>query len=285
MIRRALLILALIGLAACGAPRQDWPEPSPALWEVTGPDGAHGWLFGTVHALPPGVEWRTRAVDVALEEADMLVVEVAELGDRDTARAAFERLARSSGLPPLSQRVPQADRPALATFMDRAGMDDADFADLESWAAALLLANAARSHGGGNGVDHALLSSAERATGLESFGAQYRMFDRLSPEEQTDLLLGLAHDAGQERQGERLRAWITGDMEKLAEETLVGILADPELRHALLISRNRAWAGRIEALLSAGEKPFIAVGAAHMLGPEGLPALLAERGYRVRRIP
>jgi len=52
----------------------------------------------------------------------------------------------------------------------------------------------------------------------------------------------------------------------------------------LLTARNRAWLPKIEQLLQSHEDPFVAVGAGHMLGEEGLPALLAERGYTVRRI-
>ena len=41
---------------------------------------------------------------------------------------------------------------------------------------------------------------------------------------------------------------------------------------------------RIAQLLEAGQRPFVAVGTGHMIGEDGLPALLAERGYTVRRI-
>lgn len=284
MIRRFLLLVSVLCLAACGGAEKEWPPASPALWEVTRPDGAKGWLFGTVHALPRGVEWRTATLDKALASADLLVLEVADLNDRDAAAIDFERVAYSSGLPPLSSRVPPADRSALEDFLDRAGMDDGDFAQLETWAAALQLANATRSSDSGEGVDRALLDDKEQVIGLESFAAQYRVFDELSPQDQADLLLLLAQDAELEANDERLRAWAAGDLERLAKQSAAGILSQARLREALLTARNRLWAERINKLLASGHRPFVAVGAAHMFWKDGLPELLAARGYDIRRI-
>ncbi len=276
-------LLATLALAGC-APERSWPEPTPALWEVTGPDGERGWLFGTIHALPGGAEWRTGAVDEALAAADVVVVEVAELGDGQAARAAFAERSRTAGLPPLSRRVAERERPALARLMDRAGMDDRDFADVESWAAGLLLAAAVRDGDPANGVDRALLAQGKPAIGLEGFAAQYDRFDSLSEADQADLLAGIAREAEGGAQDERIAAWLTGDIAALERDTLAGILAYPRLREALLDSRNRAWAERIDELLRAGRRPLVAVGAAHMFGDQGLPALLRQRGHAVRRI-
>jgi uncharacterized protein YbaP (TraB family) len=84
------------------------------------------------------------------------------------------------------------------------------------------------------------------------------------------------------RQRLRLRnAWIAGDLEVLEEATQSGILADPEVREALLTGRNRAWAERLLIDLADPPKPLIAVGAGHLVGPDSLKAMLEQRGYTV----
>jgi uncharacterized protein YbaP (TraB family) len=282
---RAIAALALsLALAGCGHPAREWPEPSPALWEVTGPGGAHGWLFGTIHSLPAGAEWRTAPVDQALARSSVLVVEIANLGDADAAKQAFDRLATTPGLPPLSQRLPHADRPALAAFLDRAGMADDSFPHTETWAAAIVLANRVRQSDPGSGVDRALIAAAKRVEGLETFEQQFGAFDALPPAEQADLLLALAREADDDSASREAAEWLTGDLAALQRNSATGILADPELREALQAARNRRWAERIDQLLVSRKRPFVAVGEAHMFGDENLPELLAARGYTVRRV-
>ena len=273
-----------LALAACGGPARDWPAPKPALWQVTGPGGRHGWLFGTIHALPEGAKWRTPAVDRALAGSSVLVVEIANLGDAAAARQAFDRLATTPGLPPLSQRVPASERPALAAFLKRAGVADDAFPHTETWAAAILLAGRVRPSDPASGVDRALLAGGKRAVGLETFAQQYGAFDALPPAEQSDLLLALAAEANGASADNEAVHWLTGDLAGLERDSATGVLADPQLREALQAARNRRWAARIAQLLAAREQPFIAVGEAHMFGEANLPELLAAQGYSVRRV-
>jgi uncharacterized protein YbaP (TraB family) len=288
MILRAawLAVAVALALAGCRASAPEAPVPSPAIWQVTAPDGSgHGWLFGTIHALPDGYAWQTPQVSAALQQAGVLVVEVAELGDAAAGQRAFAQVSQSGGLPPLLSRVAPEHRKGLQEALDRADMAERDFARTESWAAALLIANGARSGDTDNGVDRALLTSGKPVIGLESHGVQFALFDRLAEDDQRVLLAELAREAA-DPQGERAlaEAWVTGDMDRIAQEDGTGILADPELRAALLVDRNRAWLLRLISLIDGGRRPFVAVGAQHMAGPDGLPAMLAARGYRVERI-
>jgi uncharacterized protein YbaP (TraB family) len=53
----------------------------------------------------------------------------------------------------------------------------------------------------------------------------------------------------------------------------------------LLDDRHPALADAIDALHRAGKRVFAAVGSLHFVGPNGVQALLAQRGYRVERVP
>ena len=52
-------------------------------------------------------------------------------------------------------------------------------------------------------------------------------------------------------------------------------------REGLLVRRNRAWIPRMEATFALPGPHFVAAGAAHLLGDDGVVALLRGRGWRV----
>lgn len=269
------------------------PDPvlsgAPALWVVERADGTvAGWLFGTIHALPDGAQWWTPALDRAAGQAGTLVVEVRDL-DPTTIATVFERLARDCPCPPLASRLPPSARPRYALLLETNGLAPRQYDGLETWAAALALSQsgAKAQAQAPNGADRALLARfRDRPIAeLEGAGAQLAIFDGLPETAQRRLLAEVVTGTAKATtEPERLaRAWLAADLGTLEQETRQGMLADPVLYDALLKRRNRAWADRLEPLLVQG-RPFVAVGAAHLLGPDGLVALLEARGYRIERM-
>ena len=80
-----------------------------------------------------------------------------------------------------------------------------------------------------------------------------------------------------------LDAWRRGDeagLERSLEDDFEGY---PELADALIYRRNERWAEQVSEMLEGDEDVLVVVGAMHLVGERGLPALLAERGFRVAR--
>lgn len=241
------------------------------------------WLFGTIHALPDGVSWRSDALEDALARSDLLLVEIADLNTAQL-QATFKELSNTPGQAPLSQRVDSAGRPALLALMDNAGMDNGDFAAVETWAAALMLAGAVRDSDTANGVDRALIDGADDVAGLETITGQLSLFDRLPETDQADLLVLTARSSAANEGQVAAKAWYGGDMAKLDDLVRRPLLEYPALHAALMTDRHARWMTAIDQQLALGRRPLIAVGAAHMLGEEGLPQMLEARGFTVRRL-
>ncbi|UIP05828.1 TraB/GumN family protein [Erythrobacter sp. SDW2] len=290
MIGRTFLAgAAALMLAACGEAPPPPPADNPLLWEIASADGqVEGWLFGTIHALPDGVVWQTGAVDDVINAADYLVLEVADLQDSSAIQQTFAGLARSPGLPSLEYRVDPAQRPVLAKLSDETPYSPEEFRQIETWAAALILANAIRTDADPtNGVDRALqrLFADRRIEEFEGAERQFAIFDALAESDQRAVLSAVLEEAGgTERSGSPAAIWLSGDIAALEAETARGMLADPEVADALLTRRNLAWIGQTVDLLEGPQRPLIAVGAAHLVGPEGLVALLQAQGFTVRRL-
>ncbi len=282
----------LLALCAAGCAERAATPPSapatPALWAIEDRDGsATGWLFGTIHALPDGAQWETPALTRVIDSADTLVVEVRDLDPKRTADT-MARLASDNPGPPLADRLAASGRRRLADLLARENVPAARFDGLETWAAALAIARLGATAPIANGVDQALLRrfAGRPITELEGAAAQLAIFDRLTEREQRSLLGAILSERADPAadQSALAAAWLAGNLDQLERTTRRGLLADPALYGALSADRNRAWLARLIPLLESGKRPLVAVGTAHMLGEDGLPALLAEKGYRVRRI-
>jgi uncharacterized protein YbaP (TraB family) len=128
---------------------------------------------------------------------------------------------------------------------------------------------------------------------FETLEDQARMFAGLSEPAELRYLADVIH----ERQAPPKRLsldpgvsslesqWLAGDLARLGPG-LVGELArdNPGLYDALLKRRNLAWADQLSAEMAGAHVELVNVGALHMVGPDGLPALLAARGFKVERV-
>jgi len=80
-------------------------------------------------------------------------------------------------------------------------------------------------------------------------------------------------------------AWRAGNNNALAELFVDEMKAESEeLYESLLVERNSNWLPIIEQMFSQGENEFVLVGAAHLVGEDGLLSMLEAKGYQVEQL-
>jgi len=287
--------LTAAGLAiAALAPQPVLAEAArPALWEVADPD-TKIYLFGTIHMLPKGYEWKTRAIDRAIASSETLVIEtIIDTKNPQALAAELIRLGYSPGLPPLASRIHPHKRAQLQAAIARSGIPPKVFDQMETWAAAFtLLGVQFRAVGlqGEAGVEQTLkaaFASAGKPVGqLETNAEQLGFFDTLPQDAQRALLEGAIEDPktiGGDFAG-MLQSWASGDIEAIGQSFNRGLAASPALREALIRRRNANWSNWIARRLAAPGTILIAVGAGHLAGPDSVQSMLERSGFRVKRV-
>src|ERR1051325_8778643 len=79
------------------------------------------------------------------------------------------------------------------------------------------------------------------------------------------------------------QAWKNGDTATIEQLMLRDLKQDAEVYQRLIVERNRNWLPKIEALLVRPGRAFVVVVAAHLVGPDGLVAMLKAKGYSVEQ--
>ena len=292
-VRHSLAALGLAAMAAGAAAPADAKTARPAMWKVYDRD-TEIYLFGTVHLLPPGTQWRTAAFDKAAKQAGTLVVET--IIDEKNPQAFAMELARLSvrpGLPPVLDRVRPERRAALQSVITRSGIPVAALNNMETWAAAFALLQLQFKELGVSGNDgvelalrNAFAAAGKPVQQLETNSQQLGFFDALPELAQRELLEGAVEEPAKAKQqfDAMLAAWMSGDVDAIGRTFNSELQSSPDLKQALLLRRNANWSSWLETRMAHPGKVLVAVGAGHLAGSDSVVEMLKKRGLKVKRV-
>ena len=285
----SLLSLSLAAPALAEAPR-------PLLWKVSDGDNAI-YLLGSFHLLKSGDYPLATSTDVAFEDAEQVVFELspAEMADPAAGARMAQAAVRTDGST-LQQSLPADSWRKLEAFASRRGLPLANFQAMEAWYVSLVVSVTEMQALGLDpelGLDKHFADRAGKAgkptRGLETFDQQIALFDGMSADEQRQALEDTLEEAA-EMQAEienMHNLWRSGDDKALFEATGAELKAEyPALYDRLNRDRNRAWLPRLSAMLDdeSSDDTLVVVGALHLLGDDGVVALLRAKGYKVERL-
>lgn len=284
--------------SALGLPAaRQGPQRQGALFKVT-KTGQTSYLFGTIHVGAKSFYPLAPEVNEALAGASQLVLEL------DTrAAGAFERAVTLHASYPQGQHIAEhvsADTMArLTPALHAVGITVRSVAHLRPWLLANHLMGLELERSGfsrSNGNEVFLLEQAQaRGTAvaeLESADYQLALFATMNDADAErylrEALAELSDGSSLRKARATIDAWASGNhaaLDALVPDAVNGgsVMAD-FTRRMLLGKRNPEMAARIETLMRSGKTTFVGVGLLHLLGAEGLPRLLSQRGFQVERV-
>ncbi len=282
------LLLAAIFAAAPSA------QADPAIWVVKGPH-ATVYLFGTVHALSKDDPWRSSPkIDAAIKQSQALWLEIPNVDDA----ASMQPLIMQLGLDPahpLSSKLTPDQLAKLTTDAASSGLPggEAVFESMKPWLAALMLSLAPLMQAGydpNSGVELELKPEFVKANkpvkGFETAEQQMHFLADMPDKQQLDFLVSELddYDSAVDKFKQMLAAWSAGDVDALDKLNNAEFRDKyPDLFQTLVVKRNQNFAAQIQNMLKGDGVSFVAVGAGHLVGKEGVPALLEKQGYKVTR--
>jgi uncharacterized protein YbaP (TraB family) len=196
-----------------------------------------------------------------------------------------------SGGDSLWDHISAETRHAMEAYCKRSALPIDMFANMKPWLAAMTLSTLPFVRAGMDpslGLDQHFLDEAgdKRVDPLETAEWQLSLFTSLSPEMQEQLLASTVEGHGDPiaESKELIATWKSGDAARIEELLHKHPEGPPELSRKLLEDRNPHMADAIAHCLETAGHCFMVVGAAHLVGKEGVVELLGKRGIQVRQM-
>lgn len=290
MVLRTILAAVVAAVLAGGvATAQD--AKKHFLWKVEGPGASVAYLLGSLHVLTPEFYPLSADIDKAFAASRTLVEELDldEMNDPAQMMNALSKAMLTDGRT-LDQIVAPSTFAEVAKRAEKAGLPMMALQRMKPWLVAITLMGPTLQAAGFKaelGVDKHFFDRAKEAglkrQALETLSYQLDRFDQLSPRLQEDMLISSMKELDTQVGNVRELAlqWAAGDVKALEASLLVSFEGSRELYDRLLVERNRNWVPHVETCLQQNAGCFIVVGAAHLVGPDGLPTLLLANGYKV----
>ena len=259
----------------------------PAMWLIEDED-TELYLFGSVHALPPELDWqRDEFIDV-MNTADIIFFETTTRDSSDDFLAFF-RMGIAGPGESLHDVLNTEQLDLLADVLADVGLDLESFRGQKPWFASLMISFAVMDMQGAaaeDGVEAWMerqLSLDRDVRSLENALVVAESFSELTTEEQIDMLMdGLGEDDMSASMGENmLRAWMKGNPDGLYRGSFREMSEEqPNVYEIMITRRNTQWAETLDALMD--EQPgriLVVVGAGHLAGPESVILMMEELGW------
>ena len=294
----AILALALLACArGVLAPASGEPAGrggTPLLWHAQAPAGGGAYyLLGSVHLGDRRMLDLGETIEAAYDASEELVVEV------DLSRVTPEEIAelttRYAYLTPpatLESVVSAETFEIVLAYLFRTGLPLEAVVHFKPWFLSFTVVQLELARAGYEtefGVDRIFIGEAQGSkpiVPLETIASQLAVLDATSREVQELMLrdtLGRSDRLVIETE-ELIRAWEVGDEERLHQMVFRPLELSSKLDsfyERFFFERNRNMAGQLVELAEDGKTRFVVLGTGHMIGAQGIPALLGRRGYRV----
>ena len=262
------------------------------LWTVRS-DANVLYLAGSVHALSADAYPLPAVFEKAFEASGTLVEEL-DLADATSVSAMPMLLAKGvySDGRTLEGAVSKETAAMAAQHFKQTGLPLEMLSRMKPWMVMLMLTALQLQKAGLDaslGVDKYFYDKAVAAKkpviGLETAEFQIDRFDKMPNAVQEQMLRSSLMEL--DKQASELKsmivAWQRGDTATLEKNVRTSFAAYPAAYESLIAERNRNWIPQLQTCLSRPRPCFVVVGAAHMVGPDGLLALLQQKGYRVEQ--
>jgi uncharacterized protein YbaP (TraB family) len=266
-------------------------KAEPAMWVIRDADSTI-YLIGTLHLLKHDTEWNAEKVRKTVHESTELWLEVADF-DNQSAMAPLMAKFGVDPQHPLSTRLNEEQRKRLEKVATTYNIPAASLEPMRPWLAALVLAVGPIMKAGYDpkaGVERVLNAQAvaegDKIRGFETAEEQIHLLADLSDAEQVAFLMSMLDDLekGFDLVDQLAKAWIDGDTDTITRLSVDEMKREaPSVYQKLIVQRNIAWSEKIVEMLKGSGVQQIAVGAAHLAGPDSVQAQLAKRGIKVER--